>query len=280
MHEFPPSPKLGDILGEEDAEMQEEAREPVPAQWEGPPLITPANQPKWTEIPQDWKDLVYEKKKGKDEEIVVQLMEGGLSNKELRSLERSSLLQGPVIGSYAKLVVLRNEKTGPPLPKVHFINSFRTTGMMFGNLSAGPEGPKRVFDYEYVFCPFNVGPEGESPDHWILLVIDVIGHKIHCFDSMDGLHPTIKRRSHAKCKQALLNYIQDQHFIFGIAIQEYVEVDHRDIPFQEGFTDCGVYVCMYMEHFARRAPFIFSQKDIPYWRERIGCELVAGRLLD
>ena len=216
-------------------------------------------------------------KQGSKDEILSHKVEHGLTKFDLRSLERSQWLNDPVISGYMMLLVERSQYE-KSLPRVHMINAIRTHMFMRGNFAPGPQTPDNMFEYDYILCPFTIGPTPDVIDHWILMVIDVAGSKIHCFDSMDGLgkHP---RRPHHACLKALLAYIHDQNFRHGKNIVEFTEVDHRDIPFQVGGTDCGVFVCMYAEHFTRRAPFLFSQTDVPHWRMRIAYELATGRLM-
>jgi hypothetical protein len=52
-----------------------------------------------------------------------------------------------------------------------------------------------------------------------------------------------------------------------------------DTPKQTNGSDCGVFVCKYMDYLARHKPISFSQEDICYFRFLIGVEILEGRLM-
>ena len=52
-----------------------------------------------------------------------------------------------------------------------------------------------------------------------------------------------------------------------------------DCPKQNNFSDCGVFVCKFMDNITREQKFDFSQEDMDYFRVLIGIELIKGNVL-
>ncbi|KJH52850.1 hypothetical protein DICVIV_00895 [Dictyocaulus viviparus] len=44
-------------------------------------------------------------------------------------------------------------------------------------------------------------------------------------------------------------------------------------------SDCGVFACKFAEFASRRAPIVFTQQHMPYYRQRMVYELVEQKLL-
>ncbi len=53
-----------------------------------------------------------------------------------------------------------------------------------------------------------------------------------------------------------------------------------DTPKQNNLTDCGVFMCKFIDYISAGKPFDFSQEDIDYLRYQIGIEIMEGKLLD
>ena len=52
----------------------------------------------------------------------------------------------------------------------------------------------------------------------------------------------------------------------------------QGIPRQENGYDCGVFACMYAEFLSRNCGLVFSQRQMPYLRRRMTCEIAECRL--
>jgi len=53
----------------------------------------------------------------------------------------------------------------------------------------------------------------------------------------------------------------------------------KEIPQQMNGSDCGMFTCKFAEYISRRARFTFSQKDMPYFRQRMIYEIVQNDLI-
>lgn len=54
-------------------------------------------------------------------------------------------------------------------------------------------------------------------------------------------------------------------------------------PTQENGYDCGIFICLFGERLSRGLrdlDFDFTQSDINYFRKRIVCEIIEGRIND
>lgn len=55
----------------------------------------------------------------------------------------------------------------------------------------------------------------------------------------------------------------------------------QDVPQQENGYDCGVFTCQFLENLSRGTDrFNFSQKNMPYLRQRMIWEIGRARLMD
>jgi hypothetical protein len=52
-----------------------------------------------------------------------------------------------------------------------------------------------------------------------------------------------------------------------------------ECPKQSNYSDCGVFLCKFMDYITRERKFDFSQKDMEYFRILIGVELIKGTVL-
>jgi Ulp1 family protease len=52
-----------------------------------------------------------------------------------------------------------------------------------------------------------------------------------------------------------------------------------ECPKQSNFSDCGVFICKFMDYITRERRFDFSQNDMEYFRILIGVELIKGTVL-
>nr|CAD7414442.1 unnamed protein product [Timema poppensis] len=50
-------------------------------------------------------------------------------------------------------------------------------------------------------------------------------------------------------------------------------------PQQQNGSDCGVFTCIYAEYLSRKAELSFSQKDMPYFRQKMVYEILKSKLL-
>ena len=55
-------------------------------------------------------------------------------------------------------------------------------------------------------------------------------------------------------------------------------IQDKDIPQQTNDFDCGVFSVALADFKSDNLPLVYSQTDMPYWRTKIGCDIVRGKL--
>ncbi|XP_028413631.1 uncharacterized protein LOC114536483 isoform X1 [Dendronephthya gigantea] len=94
--------------------------------------------------------------------------------------------------------------------------------------------------------------------HWTLCVVDKRNKVVTYYDSLGGTDciPDYVV-DHLKLIRKLVTHLYPEHnsesWSFGTA---------KDIPKQDNYIDCGVFLCQYMKHLVFQQPFSFNQKDI------------------
>uniref|UniRef100_T1JRP2 Ubiquitin-like protease family profile domain-containing protein n=2 Tax=Tetranychus urticae TaxID=32264 RepID=T1JRP2_TETUR len=97
---------------------------------------------------------------------------------------------------------------------------------------------------------------------------------IKYYDSMAG--------NNRECLQFLLKYLEDE---LKDKKQQVLDASKwtctivKGIPQQENGSDCGVFTCKYAERLSLDKPFDFSQKNIPYIRQKMIYEISQKELL-
>jgi hypothetical protein len=131
-----------------------------------------------------------------------------------------------------------------------------------------------LFAYRYVIMPVNRGNV-----HWTFAVIDNLERTVCFMDSLGG--------DGSDVEEALLRYVVDEWADKkGCAMPgpPYRAVPApADLPRQHNGVDCGAFVCAFGECFLRGvAPSedIFTQRNLGFWRKKIGVTVLKGVLLD
>ena len=81
---------------------------------------------------------------------------------------------------------------------------------------------------------------------------------------------------------ALASYLEDEHQDkkgSPLDTSSWSKVIAKKIPQQMNGSDCGMFTCKFAEYKSRRARFTFSQKDMPYFRQRMVYEIVKNTLV-
>ena len=105
--------------------------------------------------------------------------------------------------------------------------------------------------------------------HWCLATVDFKLQQFCYYDSMLG--------DNRDCLQVIKSYMDQR--CTNTSFFNWQHIFCKDIPQQLNGSDCGVFVCMYARHLAERAPFLFSQSDIPVFRKLIVCEILNKEML-
>ena len=194
-----------------------------------------------------------------------------LLRRDYATLSGSNWLNDEVINSYLSLVV-------------HRINSLygSTTVFAFGthffmklihsdcDFTAVQRWTRKVdiFNYDMLLLPCNL------TNHWGLAVVDFRGGRIAYFDSI-GI-------SGSDVVHVLIDFLSFEYMKKKGKPKSFNHLDRivpSNIPVQENSHDCGVFLCQYCNCLmSRKQVFPFTQKDIPYLRQRMGVELLIGKV--
>lgn len=118
-----------------------------------------------------------------------------------------------------------------------------------------------------LFFPINI-----SNIHWTLAVIYIQKGEIHYHDSMSG--------KGKKYTEGLLHWLKDEHKRCkeGQALQGDWKLIDTDVPQQENDNDCGVFTIINADFISDDLPLEYSHKNMPFFRKKIGCDILRGSL--
>ena len=162
---------------------------------------------------------------------------------------------------YAKLV----GQVGEPV--------YNYAGVRGWTAKRGKRLPTDLFAYRWVILPVNRGNV-----HWTMAVIDNRERTVMFLDSLGG--------GGSDVTEALLRYVADEYADkknASLPAPYRVVAQPGDLPEQTNGVDCGAFVCAFGESYLRGivpTQRVFSQRDLPYWRRRVGVTCMKGRLLD
>ena len=128
-----------------------------------------------------------------------------------------------------------------------------------------------IFKMEKIFFPVNV------VHHWILLCADMIECRILVYDSfsMEGL---------TRYTEAVLRYLKEEAISkTGCSLTELTggrdwRIEDESCSQQDNSFDCGVFTCIFLECLALSLPFYITPSNVERCREKIGGDLLRGRL--
>ena len=109
--------------------------------------------------------------------------------------------------------------------------------------------------------------------HWCLATVDIPNCLISYYDSLGNDNQTCLEKLEEYMSQKLRNTKE-------LSSTKWRLVCHHNIPKQENFSDCGVFICMFARCLAYNTPFNFSQADIPSIRRHIVLELLSKQLIN
>ncbi|RZF40755.1 hypothetical protein LSTR_LSTR016834 [Laodelphax striatellus] len=137
------------------------------------------------------------------------------------------------------LLIERSKKEG--LPKVHAFATFFYQRLIESGHASVSRWTKKVdiFAQDLIIVPVHLR------SHWCMAIIDLRNKVVEYYDSM-GSHNN-------ECL--------------------------KDIPQQTNISDCGVFACAFAEYRCRNAKITFSQKEMPYFRQKMMYEIITGKLM-
>ena len=127
--------------------------------------------------------------------------------------------------------------------------------------------------YYNLLFPLNI-----NNSHWALIKIELEKRELYYYDSLknyniDNFYPIFENIT-ALIDKYLIEY---EYLIYPNLNWTYNFM--KNIPYQNNGSDCGVFVCQFMNYISKNKDFDFTQDDISYFRVLMGVELILGHLL-
>lgn len=167
-----------------------------------------------------------------------------------------------IIGLYCKLLKERQTRTPHKFKKCHFASSFYYTKIRSNQSVCRWETTdilkNRLAEFHKIFFPIHHGK------HWSLIVIDVEHQAIQYCDSLGGRSRFALRYMHEYMKKLVTD-----------ASTWTVEI--VDVPQQDNYNDCGVFLLMNIDFLSRGIQPSFNCREIPYFRRRIAKAILASK---
>lgn len=208
-------------------------------------------------------------------EVVVEGFGVKMKKWDLHSTIGLNWLNDEVINFYRELL-LERENASPQNIYIH--NTFFMTKLLQGgyNYENVKKWLKRkkvdLFSLRLLLIPMNL-----NGGHWTLATIDVPNGTITYYDSMGG--------SEDDALESLKRYVADEHLAHkkrplpeGYKIR--IVNTGRNVPQQNNCSDCGVFMCQFMNYLATNDAFNFGQRDMPRLRLKMVLEILNKRLFD
>ncbi len=201
--------------------------------------------------------------------------------RDLYTLQSSNWLNDEVINFYLQMLAHRAEgrpvgESRDAMPSIYVFSSFFYPKLRDRGYEAVRTSTRRLktsllsgSSIDKVLFPIHLGM------HWCLAAVDFTRRKISYYDSLHG-------RGGSECISVIREWIAAESLDkLGVDFdfQGWSQEAPKDIPAQQNGHDCGVFALAYAEHLSRNAPFAFSQRNMPYWRQRISFEILQGELL-
>ena len=165
----------------------------------------------------------------------------------------------------------------PPRRPSWFFNSFFIDKLLIADKKYTYANVKRwskkfdVFAMEKIFMPVNLGNT-----HWTLLVVYIQRKEIHYYDSMSG--------PGKKYIEGVLRWLQDEakdkKGTDNYDTSDWATFDREPfVPQQQNGVDCGVFTTVCADFVSDDLELMYSQGDMPFFREKICADILRGSLL-
>ncbi|BGP45303.1 hypothetical protein JCM10450v2_001121 [Rhodotorula kratochvilovae] len=204
------------------------------------------------------------------------------SNRDLRRLKGQGWLNDELINFVGVLISRRSDeadKTGERgegekrLRKAFVFNTNFFTWYGDHGFAKVKRWTRRfdTFDKDIIIVPIN-----HNNSHWCCAAINIKLKRFEYYDSFGTPAEFVYER--------LRNWLAEEHRNrkkSEIDLSEWTDYWLEDVPQQNNISDCGVFTCMFMESLSREVDFFdFSQKNMPYLREKMVLQIDKHDLLD
>lgn len=204
-----------------------------------------------------------------------------VSDRDLCRLKPGQWLNDEIINFYGQLIVERaseaveaKENEKGKILNAHYLSSFFWTKLQSGYEKGRlAKWTKKldIFSKDIILMPVNHGNS-----HWTSAAINFRQKRFEAYDSMGS--------DCARVFEALRSYVDAEHknkknkpFDFTGWVDRRID----NYPEQENGYDCGVFTCQTLEFLSRgEEEFAFTQKDMPYLRQRMIWEIGRAKLGD
>ena len=212
-----------------------------------------------------------------------------LNHSSFKRLNKNKWLNDEIINAYGKMINIRNEKS-LNVPKVRIFSSFLLQKIFCLSKEDIQNDENKYKDllqffkksrkhinlneYQILLFPFNI-----NNSHWALISIDIEKRELFYYDSLknnniDDFFPIFENITILIDK-----YLIDYNDFLVHSNLNWTYNFMKNIPSQNNGSDCGVFVCQFMNYISKNKEFDFTQDDINYFRVLMGVELILGRLL-
>ncbi|XP_078574037.1 uncharacterized protein LOC144860600 [Branchiostoma floridae x Branchiostoma japonicum] len=207
-----------------------------------------------------------------DHKLVTNLLEAPpsrISHRDLLTLEDEKWISDNVIELYLPII-----KAAEQTCKIEYFNCSAYDQLrlrkQFGKYKNRQKTPKDIQGSDIVFMPVY------QASHWGLLVYYVKKKWVVLMDSLQSSHCINQVTALARAKRFLTFYLPKNELNWKDWTFYMPPAD--EIPQQTNGNDCGVFVCQYALHLARKIPLNFSQVAIPNIRKWMVLEICTASL--
>nr|CAD7460966.1 unnamed protein product [Timema tahoe] len=172
-------------------------------------------------------------------EVLVRSFGLEIKRHDMHTLAGLNWLNDEIINFYMNLIIERGKMDN--YPNVYAMNTFFYPKLITSGYASLKRWTRKVdiFSQDLVIAPIHMNV------HWCLAVMNMKTKNITYYDSMGA--------PNNRCLNGN--------------------------PQQQNGSDCGVFTCIYAEYLSRNAELSFSQKDMPYFRQKMVYEILKSKLL-
>ncbi|KAI3864572.1 hypothetical protein MKX03_017029 [Papaver bracteatum] len=227
-----------------------------------------------TEVEQNQVSIAFARVNRQKILVVHQHSNIEITGQILQSLKPRGWLNDEVINVYFELLKEREQREPKKFLKCHFFNTFFYKKLISARDGYDFKAVRRwttlkkigyhLLECDKIFVPIHRNL------HWCLAVINKKDQKFQYFDSLKGIDYQVL--------EALARYYMDEvkdKSGEDINTTSWTFECPHDIPTQENGSDCGMFMIKYADFFSRGLSLCFSQKDMPYFRERTAMEILS-----
>jgi sentrin-specific protease 1 len=180
---------------------------------------------------------------------------------DIRTLGPRMWLNDTVIDYYLNLLL--NEDQG-----YYAFNSFFYTALSKNGVNGVLRWCRNVqiYSFKKIFIPIL------ENSHWMLVVVDLEANNIILYDSFAATHNHIL--------QSINLFLQEKYRALNPAYSiSFTLVHAQNLPRQQNYFDCGVYLLKFAQFIFQKRFFKFSDIDMPRYRQKIVLSIIQNKIL-